>query len=283
MKNIVSFNPVAWGGGALAFMLAVRLIQPFMPDEMPAVSANSLAFNISRSFEKHRAGAEPSLDIITGATQEPKKSAPKAGNDEVKAEAAKNEAAKSEALKEDPSKLEKVVETPKSRSGEASAEPENISVPDTVTGEKTLLERLAARRQQIEEKEKALSEREALLAAAEQRLAQRIEELKTADSELKSTLEAKKNEQATIKPLVTMYETMKPKDAARIFEKLQLVDLLPIAQAMNPRKLADILAQLDPAVAGKLTIGMAPVTAARNAAQITNALPELPDLPIAIR
>ncbi|MEI6573273.1 MAG: hypothetical protein WCO61_07005 [Alphaproteobacteria bacterium] len=289
MKPALSFNPMLWGVGALGVMLAIRVIQPYWPDQLSTAQTNSLADNISRSFEKRLPSHERSVDIITGSTPEAKK--PQApANAEQKTEAGNAEAAKTEQAK---GGTEKPVEPPKGtteKAGEAAkgasssaAAPDNISVPETITGEKTLLERLAARRQQIDEKEKALSEREALLAAAEQRLEQRIAELKAADSELKTTLEAKKNEQVTIKPLVTMYETMKPKEAAKIFEKLQLADLLPIAQAMNPRKLSEILAQLDPVMAGKLTVGMAPVTFQRSAAQITNSLPELPDLPVPAR
>jgi flagellar motility protein MotE (MotC chaperone) len=278
MKAAISFNPMLWGVGALGLMLAIRVIQPYWPDQLPTAQTNSLADNISRSFEKRLPAHERSVDIVTGSTQEPKK--PQAATKgEQKTETGNAEAAESEQAK---GATEKAGETPKGVSSGAAA-PDNISVPETITGEKTLLERLAARRQQIDEKEKALGEREALLAAAEQRIEQRIAELKAADSELKTTLEAKKNEQVTIKPLVTMYESMKPKEAAKIFEKLQLADLLPIAQAMNPRKLSEILAQLDPVMAGKLTVSMAPVTVQRSAAQITNSLPELPDLPVTAR
>ena len=279
MKATLSFNPIAWGTGALALMLAVRVIQTYLPQDLSSFETNNLANNISRSFEKRMPVAERSMDIITGSTQEPKKP-PAPAKGEQKADAANSETAKAEPPK---GGAEKATEPPKAGAAAAPNEPENITVPETITGEKTLLERLAVRRQQIDEKEKALAEREALLSAAEQRLEQRIAELKAADSDLKTTLEAKKNEQVTIKPLVTMYEAMKPKDAAKIFEKLQLADLLPIAQAMNPRKLSDILAQLDPVMAGKLTVGLAPIASQRAAAQITNSLPELPDLPVPVR
>ena len=283
MKRILFFNPIYVGMGALAFILTLRLVQPYWPEDGLPFEKNELASNISRSFEKRVPSAPGTQDIITGSTQGAKKPDPAQKKGESAVEAGKAEGEKGEGAK-----LEKVSEPAKTESAKAveKSEPqqgETISVPDTITGEKTLLERLAARRQQIDEKEKALGEREALLAAAEQRLEQRIVELKAADGELKATLEAKKTEQVSIKPLVTMYEAMKPKDAARIFEKLQLADLLPIAQAMKPQKLSEILAQLDPAFAGKLTIGMAPVTIARNGAQITNSLPELADLPSAAR
>jgi len=280
MKRVLSFNPLYFGVAALAFILAIRLIQPYWPTISAQTDQSELAKKISRTLERRAPLFPEAQEIITGSTQEPKKTPAAPKKDEGSSEPAKADAGSGEAAKTD-HKAEAAISggTAKAGGGGEGAAGEMISVPETITGEKTLLERLAARRQHIEEKEKSLSEREALLAAAEQRLEQRIAELKAADGELKATLEAKKSEQVSIKPLVTMYETMKPKDAARIFEKLQLADLLPIAQAMNPRKLSEILAQLDPAIAGKLTMGMAPVATPRNTAQVTNALPELPDLP----
>lgn len=275
MRKISSFNAVYLGTGALAVLLALRLIQAYWPADTVQFEKNELANNIRRSFDKRVPGVPGSHDIITGSTQEPKKSQTETKKSESDSGAANSGGEKFEKSND----VGKANDPVKSNSKAEPAQGETISVPETITGEKTLLERLAQRRKLIEDKEKSISEREALLAAAEQRLEQRISELKAADSDLKATMEAKKAEQVSIKPLVTMYETMKPKEAARIFEKIQLVDLLPIAQAMNPRKLSEILAQLDPAIAGKLTLGMTPGSATRQAAQVSNSLPELPDLP----
>ena len=48
-----------------------------------------------------------------------------------------------------------------------------------------------------------------------------------------------------------MYENMKPKDAARIFERLDMKILVDVATEINPRKMADILAQMTPDLAEK--------------------------------
>ena len=45
--------------------------------------------------------------------------------------------------------------------------------------------------------------------------------------------------------LVRIYENMKPKDAARIFEVLDLDTLLMVAERMNERKLAPVMAQMN--------------------------------------
>jgi flagellar motility protein MotE (MotC chaperone) len=54
-----------------------------------------------------------------------------------------------------------------------------------------------------------------------------------------------------------MYETMKPKDAAAIFDQLEMPVLLRVARAINPRKMAPIMAKMDPGKAKDLTAGLA--------------------------
>ena len=61
---------------------------------------------------------------------------------------------------------------------------------------------------------------------------------------------------AKIKQLVTVYEAMKPKDAARILSRLDTAVLTRIAKAMKPRKMSAIMAQLDPGAAEKLTLAL---------------------------
>jgi flagellar motility protein MotE (MotC chaperone) len=54
--------------------------------------------------------------------------------------------------------------------------------------------------------------------------------------------------------LVKLYENMKPKDAARIFEELDLDTLLPVAERMKERKLAPIMSTMDPTKAKEVTV-----------------------------
>ena len=62
---------------------------------------------------------------------------------------------------------------------------------------------------------------------------------------------------AKLKSLVIMYEGMKPKDAARIFDKLDQSVLVDVASVMNPRKLADVLALMNADMAQRLTVELA--------------------------
>jgi flagellar motility protein MotE (MotC chaperone) len=59
------------------------------------------------------------------------------------------------------------------------------------------------------------------------------------------------------KSIVTMYEGMKPKDAAKVFDRLEMAVLFEIASQIAPRKMSDILGQMSPEAAEKLTVELA--------------------------
>jgi flagellar motility protein MotE (MotC chaperone) len=54
-----------------------------------------------------------------------------------------------------------------------------------------------------------------------------------------------------------MYEGMKAKDAAKIFDRLDMKILLEVAMQVNPRRMSDILAQMNPEAAERLTVELA--------------------------
>ena len=54
-----------------------------------------------------------------------------------------------------------------------------------------------------------------------------------------------------------MYENMKAKDAARIFDRLEMRILVEVASAINPRRMSDILGQMSPEAAERLTVELA--------------------------
>jgi flagellar motility protein MotE (MotC chaperone) len=64
-------------------------------------------------------------------------------------------------------------------------------------------------------------------------------------------------EVARFKNVVTMYENMKAKDAAKIFDRLDLKILVEVATQLNPRRMSDVLAQMSPEAAERLTIELA--------------------------
>jgi len=124
--------------------------------------------------------------------------------------------------------------------------------------ERAVLESLGKRRETLQKQEGQLDLREKLLQATEDRIEKRVEELKQLEARIGAAVEEKKKqEENEIAGLVTMYENMKPKDAARIFDRLSLPILLKVVRQMKPRKMADILAKMSPEAAERLTVAIA--------------------------
>ena len=121
-----------------------------------------------------------------------------------------------------------------------------------------LLDQLAARRKKLDGWEREIGQRDALLKAAETRIDQKIQELKTMQANLDRLIKVYDDQQdGQIRSLVKIYENMKPKDAARIFQELDMETLLLVAERMKERKLAPIMAQMSPAKAKEVTVELA--------------------------
>lgn len=117
-----------------------------------------------------------------------------------------------------------------------------------------LLQKLAERREQIEAREKELAMREGLLQAAETRIDRKVGELKTLQDTITSLLaQYDQREAEKVAQLVRIYATMKPKDAARIFNDLDMPILISVMVNMKESKSAPILASMDPVKARALT------------------------------
>ena len=124
--------------------------------------------------------------------------------------------------------------------------------------EREVLESLLARRKKLEERARALQLREKLLEAAEKRVEERIAELKAIEQRIDVSLGKQEEERkAQLKNLVSMYQNMKPKEAARIFDRLDMTVLIGVVEQMSARRMAPILARMDSAVAERLTVELA--------------------------
>jgi flagellar motility protein MotE (MotC chaperone) len=124
--------------------------------------------------------------------------------------------------------------------------------------ERAILERLQARRQELEARAREIDIRESLLKAAEKRIEAKVEELKGVESRISTATEQKTEaDAARFKGIITMYEAMKPKDAARVFDRLEMNVLFEIASQIAPRKMSDILGLMSPEAAERLTTEMA--------------------------
>ena len=121
-----------------------------------------------------------------------------------------------------------------------------------------VLQQLAKRREELDLRARQLDEREALIAAAEQRMEQKMAELKALQAMVEDLLKARsEQEEAELASLVKMYENMKPKAAARVFEEMDMDVLLDVVERMNERKAAPILALVTPTKAKEITFELA--------------------------
>ncbi|MEW6643622.1 MAG: flagellar protein FlbB [Pseudomonadota bacterium] len=124
--------------------------------------------------------------------------------------------------------------------------------------ERAILERLQERRQEIEARAREIDIRENLLKAAEKRIESKVEEMKAVEARIGAANEQKTQADATrFKGIVTMYEAMKPKDAAKIFDRLDMAVLIEVASQIAPRKLSDIVGLMQPDAAERLTVELA--------------------------
>lgn len=138
-----------------------------------------------------------------------------------------------------------------------AAEAEGRPAPPPAVDPDTL-EALAARRAELEKRAREIRDREATLAAVQKRLDQRLAEVRAIESKIEAVAQQREAEEdARLKSLVKIYETMKPKDAARVFEQLELPVLLKVVERMKEAKTAPILAAMEPSKAKAVTVAIA--------------------------
>lgn len=184
-------------------------------------------------------GSASDADDITGSVDARPKDAPKAAEANGKPPSPP-EAARPETVRPDGTVLLPDPEKPISAS------------------ERAILERLQSRRQELDARAREIDIRENLLKAAEQRIAGKVKELKEVEASIATkTRQRDEAEAARFKGLVKTYEAMKPKDAARVFDRLEMPVLYEIASQISPRNMSDILGQMSPEAAERLTVEMA--------------------------
>jgi len=118
-----------------------------------------------------------------------------------------------------------------------------------------ILKNLAIRRKKLEEWENEIKLKGEVLAITEERIETKIAELKELEGKLEKIMQEYKNkEDEKIKNLISIYEKMKPKDAAAIFTKMDINTLLLVASGMKNTKLALVMASMPPDMAKVLTV-----------------------------
>ncbi len=113
--------------------------------------------------------------------------------------------------------------------------------------ERAVLLDLRKRREALEARAKELDRRESEVAGADRRLGERVQQLTALQSRLESLETARQQHKAeNWAGLVKVYESMKPRDAAAIFDALDMQVLLQVLDRMQERKMAPVLAAMQP-------------------------------------
>ncbi len=164
-------------------------------------------------------------------------------------EAAEGEGAEEERAEEDLNALALEAE---------EAEPLLQPAPELTQAELDVLQRLRQRREELDRRAAELEMRESVIAAAEHNLEGRVEEWRRLQSKVEALLARYENEQAEeLERLATYYEKMKPKDAARVFNALEMTYLIDIVSRMNDARVAEIIGKMETIKAMELTMEMA--------------------------
>jgi flagellar motility protein MotE (MotC chaperone) len=130
--------------------------------------------------------------------------------------------------------------------------------PEVSEAERAILLDLRRRRTELDGKAAQLAEREGLLAAAERRLADRVAELASLQARLEALEMARsERDEDAWRGLVKLYEAMKPRDAATIFNDLDRPVLLGVLDRMKAAKAAQVLAAMQPERARQATAELA--------------------------
>lgn len=128
---------------------------------------------------------------------------------------------------------------------------------DLSSGDIEVLKQLSSRRNELDHRSSDLDTREALIKVAEQRVDTKIKEMENLRQQLQAMVNQVNETQAgQFENLVKIYETMKPDEAARIFETLEMPTLLGVVQRMKPKSTAPIMAKMAPEKAKELSMAL---------------------------
>lgn len=155
---------------------------------------------------------------------------------------------------EKPVAEERTFGTGKSTVKEIEEKKAKIAQPLYSKTEIDLLQNLSKRRDELDNRERELEIKSKVLEASEKRITDRMTEMKQLEAELQKVLAVyneKQNDQ--LKSLVKIYENMKPDEAAAIFNEMEMPILLDVIGKMSERKVAPVLANMNPKKAKDVT------------------------------
>ena len=163
-----------------------------------------------------------------------------------------------------PNSLQQAIERQPDTQATTPAEPVALQA-DSLAGRneiKGLIAALTAREARLAERERQLEMRMQALSIADAEIEKRLKTLSETEQSLRATLSiADEASEKDLLRLTTVYESMKPKDAAVLFEEMEPNFAAGFLGRMRPDVAAQIMAGLSPAVAYSISV----ILAGRNA------------------
>lgn len=134
---------------------------------------------------------------------------------------------------------------------------ERATAPAPPAGD-ALLTALRTREGALDAREKTMADRAQALNVAEAKLAEQLAAFETARGQLEKTLaSADKAAEKDIDRMTTVYEKMKPADAARIIDKMDVTFAAGLLARMRPEIAANVLAGMSAESAYAVTLTVA--------------------------
>ena len=131
---------------------------------------------------------------------------------------------------------------------------ENSAPSKFTQSEIQILQELAERREALDLRSKEIDKKALQLMVSEKEIDKRLKQMEEYEQKLKLLIqEYNSKEREKILSLVKVYASMKPKDAARIFETLDLEVTVALLKEMKPSVSSAILAQITPVKAKAIT------------------------------
>ncbi len=143
-------------------------------------------------------------------------------------------------------------------SGEDTRAAMDVATTEPAPDADLLLAAIREREQQLDRESSALTDRSQALSVAETKLAEQLAAFQKAQENLEQTLAmADKAAERDIDRMTTVYESMKPTDAARIFERMEIKFAAGLLSRMRPEVTAQVLTSMEPDTAYAVTLTIA--------------------------
>ena len=117
-----------------------------------------------------------------------------------------------------------------------------------------VLQALGARREALDQRATQIETQDELMSAAEHRLDERLAQLRQLESTVNTLLgQLDEAQEHRLANLVDVYQRMRAKDAATVFDGLEDAVLVQVASRMRQTNLAEVMGRMEPTRARRLT------------------------------